>query len=392
MHLVEAYAAATGSKIGEPYIYTKYFPIPFEKYVTIHPSSSMASKNYDFFNEVLQLISNDLKSNDIRIIQLGETKDPLLTGVIDFRGRTDLNQAAFILSNSLLHLSNDTFSIHVAGYFRRAVIGVYSVSRPSISGPYWNNPNKTIIFESERKGNKPSYAAAEEPKTINLIKPEAIAQAALDLLKDYVPQRKINIETVYVGNCYNRRIIEFVPDTSFAAQGIQGVINIRGDYHFDEAIILDTLSKQKSSLVLTRPVNTEALRKLKDSIDILVYCVDDADDSFVKFLQRSGINYVLYSEKDGEALAPLKLKYMDFKNVSARIKSKKETLDSVEKITDNSLFRTNRIIMSGGKFYPSKQHWLDGEPCETPINPVAKVKQTEDFWAEAQAYWVFNQQ
>ena len=74
MHLVEAYATSSGLKINKPYIYTNFFPITSSKYICFHPFSKFPSKNYDYWQEVINIIHPYLKEKNIDIIQIG-TKD-----------------------------------------------------------------------------------------------------------------------------------------------------------------------------------------------------------------------------------------------------------------------------------------------------------------------------
>jgi len=67
MHLLETYALTTGSKIKKPFILKKYFPLPFERYVTIQNSSGMPGKCYDYFQEVIDFIFY-LKSSEIKLL------------------------------------------------------------------------------------------------------------------------------------------------------------------------------------------------------------------------------------------------------------------------------------------------------------------------------------
>ena len=38
MHLVEQYALSCGVKIDKPAVEVNFFPLPFDKYIIIHPS------------------------------------------------------------------------------------------------------------------------------------------------------------------------------------------------------------------------------------------------------------------------------------------------------------------------------------------------------------------
>ena len=54
MHLIEQYALSCGVKIDKPHIETSFFPVPSEKYITVHASSGMESKNYDYYDDVMK--------------------------------------------------------------------------------------------------------------------------------------------------------------------------------------------------------------------------------------------------------------------------------------------------------------------------------------------------
>ena len=56
MHLVEQYALSCGVKIDKPQVETSFFPLPFDKYIILHASSGMPSKNYDYFEDVIETI------------------------------------------------------------------------------------------------------------------------------------------------------------------------------------------------------------------------------------------------------------------------------------------------------------------------------------------------
>jgi ADP-heptose:LPS heptosyltransferase len=145
MHLLETYALATGSKIKKPFINKKFFPVPFEKYITIQNSSGMQGKCYDYFQDVVDFIHEDLEKIGYKIIQIGSKDDRALKHVFHLQGQTNINQTAFILENSKLHVGNDSFAIHMCSAFGVPLIGLYSVSSPEIAGPFWKDNNQNCL-------------------------------------------------------------------------------------------------------------------------------------------------------------------------------------------------------------------------------------------------------
>ena len=388
MKLVEAYATNTGSKIDKPFIFQKFFPLPFDKYITIHASSGMASKNYDYYKEALLLILDNLTQNKYTIIQLGDAKDEQLPMAIDFRGKTDIHQTAYVLARSSLHLSNDTFSAHVAGHFKVPLVTLFSVSKPGVSAPFWNDPYKSVFIETDRKGKKPTCAADESPKTINNIKPEDIAEHISNLLGlNY----KKNIETLYIGSQYKNMVIETVPNQVINPNFIKGVLNIRADYFFNEENIYRQIATNKCCIVVDRPLKIDILRQLRQNIALLIYDLDNDDSlDFVKGIRNTAIPFGLVTAKENDELDKLKLKYFNFAIVNPVKKIKKEEVDNYSKISDNTYFKTNRLILSDQKVFPSKAHWKANEPCESLQNTIAKIKDDQDFWRDIDNHFIFN--
>ena len=60
MHLVEQYALSCGVKIDKPFIETSYFPIVPKKYITLHASSRIQSKTYDYYKAGFELSSDQI--------------------------------------------------------------------------------------------------------------------------------------------------------------------------------------------------------------------------------------------------------------------------------------------------------------------------------------------
>jgi len=388
MKLIEAYATNTGSKIDKPFIFQKFFPLPFEKYITVHASSGMGSKNYDYYKDALSLIYDELKLNNYTIIQIGDAKDERMPMAIDFCGKTDIHQTAYILARSSLHLSNDTFSAHVAGHFKIPLVTLFSVSKPGVSAPFWNDPLKCVFIETDRRGKKPTCSAEESPKTINNIKPEDVAAHVSNLLGlNY----KNTVETLYIGNQYKNMVIEVVPNQVINPESIKGILNIRADYFFNEENIYRQLSMSKCCVVVDRPLKIDIIKRLRNNLAILIYNLDNDNSlDFIKALKETAVPIGLVTSKDGDELNELKLKYFNYGIVNPIKKIEKESIDNYAKMSDNSYFKTNRLLLSNQKVFSSKAHWKANEPCESVQNTTAKIKDDQDFWREIDSYFIFN--
>ena len=78
MHILERYALSCGVKIDKPQIYTKFYPNNFGKYITLQASSGMEAKNYDLYQEVVEILSPYLSELGIQVVQIGNGKDKKL--------------------------------------------------------------------------------------------------------------------------------------------------------------------------------------------------------------------------------------------------------------------------------------------------------------------------
>lgn len=139
-HLIEAYARQCNVKIDKPFILSKFFPLPFdEDYITFSSQGAMSGKNYLYFQDVINLILPVLEKNNMKIIQMGDGKEEKYNNVFDLLGVTTVQQSASLLESSRcrLHFGVDSFLIHLANGLGKKVVGIYSVSPPSVCGPFF---------------------------------------------------------------------------------------------------------------------------------------------------------------------------------------------------------------------------------------------------------------
>ena len=104
MHLIESYALNAGVKIGKPFIDPSFFPVHSNNYITIHCSSGMKSKNFDYYQDVIMLIKPYLDEHGIDIFQIGLEGEPTMANVNSLLGETNIRQAAYVIKNSKLQI------------------------------------------------------------------------------------------------------------------------------------------------------------------------------------------------------------------------------------------------------------------------------------------------
>jgi hypothetical protein len=383
MHLIEQYALSCGVKIDKPHIETCFYPIAENKYITLHASSGMQAKNYDYYNDVMEMILPHLNSQGIKVIQIGGKEDKSIRGCEHLHGRTNIKQSAYIIQNSLLHFGNDSFSTHVASGFNKKIVCLYSVLFKECCGPYWGDKENQILIESHRNGLKPSFSDSEEPKMVNLIKPEEIASSILKLLK--IENTISEIETLHLGAQYHIPAISVVPNHIMPASFAKGQpVNIWGHECFDEQNIAKWAYDRKCNIFLNKPMGIRYLDVIRKNINRINYFVShDSKESYFKSLEKGGVRFNLLC-KDENIINELRLKFFDWPITLLKEKTKKD-LDNSEKLCNNSRYKNSMKIISGGQIYSSKAAWkneLEGEHDQVIDCP--------EFWEEIDTLKIYN--
>lgn len=381
MRLLDTYATNTGSKIDKPFIYTKFFPLPLSKFITFQAQTPYDSRNYSYWQEVINFIHPYLNKNDIHIIQVGTKDEKIYNGVINLLGQTNINQLGYIVEKGILHFGPDSLCVHLASYFDKPIVSLYSISNPNVAGPHFGDKNKQILFKGyERVGNKkPSYSQIENPKSIDTIKPEEIANAILNLL--HIDHEKLP-ESIYFGPDFNIKSFEIIPDENFDINSIP-IENpiVRMDYYFNEETFEKIVSLKKSIVFTNKPIKKDLIQKYKKNIIQLIYIIDENNDiNFVKLLKNNSINYVLLSFLEEEILNKYKIDYMDYNLiVNRKYKTKQDT--NITNI-DNLYYKSSRTLHSSQGQFISKYDWLN--------KTGNKVVDDSEFWKESDNFYIFK--
>lgn len=389
MNLVESYSLAAGAKISRPFIYSKYFPLPFLRYVTFH-STSKEAKNYDYWDDVIELIKPELDKAGIAIVQIGAKEDRVIRNTYNICGQTSLNQAAFVIEHGELHLGADSFGSHFAGHYNKPIVCLYSNNYVQCVSPYFGDRSRQVLLEPDRKGAKPNFSFNEQPKTINQIKPEIIAGHVLKLLGlpfDYP------FETLFTGENYKNPIIETVPNQVIGIQNL-GVpyIHVRMDYEYNEKNLVGQLQNTPCVIITDKPIKEEILKTYKQNIKGVTYIVSSSHEpAFVESLIRHVIPMNLISEDSQEDINKYKLYYMNYAIVHKRKECRKDNIESISNYSpENLYFKTNRFILSKGKIYTSKIHMAEDKSIKTFQENIVQVIDNEEFWRELEYFTILN--
>ena len=344
-HLAEEYAKSCGVKIGKPILNPHYFPILYDKYITIHNDKKVQSKEYDMWPEVIGLLRSHLK--DIKIIQIGAKGEETIEGVDAHMPTETLKQSAYLIENSLAHMGIDSVPVHIASALDKPVVGIYSHTYANTCSPLWNEKTKAITIESDRGGNKPSFSLNENPKTINFINPEKIAQGVLDVLNI---DEKINHKTIYIGGHYKSNFFEVIPikRTTIKAENI----DVRMDYAHNENVLSEILKRNIVEVTLSAPISENIIKSKR--IKKIIYKAESFDKDFCKLIKKEGIPHILVCtssenlSKERVENFDILISYLDIKE-SIENNKKKINIDDFNKIK----IKSNKKIVCGDKLYES---------------------------------------
>lgn len=293
MHLSTLYARDLGVYPSTPVIVEHFFPLPCDKYITFHNSEKVKSKSYSYWTEVLEIIRPYLNELNIKVIQIGEKKDKKEEGVDYYITNTSFKQSFFIIKQGLLHLGIDSSPVHIASAFDKPTVSIYSHTYANTCYPLWNK--KKIIIESDRNGKKPSFSLFEDPKLINLIKPEEIAQAVLDLLE---LNQTLTYKTINIGKKFLNKEINLIPNDFVPTTDVDNAdINIRLDMKHDEKFLFSFLTNSKCNVNIfcSNPIkNLNYLMSFKSRINNINYYSNQFNKDFIDFLKSNVFNFNLF--------------------------------------------------------------------------------------------------
>jgi hypothetical protein len=385
MHVLERYALGCGAKIGRPHIEEEFYPLIDNNFIVLHSGGQIQSKSYDYYNEVVNIITPYLIENNIKILQIGDGGDHPINGCVHLQGKASVRQIAYIINKSKLVLCSDTFSTHLASGLNKKNITLYGPTYKECHKPYWSDPVNYSMIEPLRKNTKPSFSNQERIKSINSIKPEAVASSVLDHLN--IKHNLDKYKTLYIGEYYNYPVIEIVPNFNILNYNIsQNALNIRMDYHFDENNLF-LCSQNKDICVITdKPISEPCLQAIKPSLQQVIFKADKSTrPSDLATIKKVGTNLKICTY-DKKNLNKIRYNLIDWE-VDLEEKKSKKDLDESDEVCYTSKYISSKITLSNGKKYASKAALKNDVEM---ISMEASVIDTDDFWEEIEHFMIFN--
>jgi hypothetical protein len=395
MNIVQAYSLTAGQKIDKINVLEKFYPVPFTKYIVFHPYSKPA-KSYNLWEEVLKLIKPVLDKENITVLQTGAKDEKPFEGCYYTAGSTSIHQVNYLVRHAMLYLGADTFTTHLAGHHDIPIVALYAANYLECTRPYFGDKTKQILLEADRKGNKPSFSFEENPKTINSIKPEVIAQSVIRLLGlSFV----YPYETTYIGPLYTQKILEIIPNGVVDTRpfvGVESAIS-RMDLCFNEANLFHQLQITKLTIITDQPIskdNLEVLKQLKGNIPEILYEVKDKvyDFDWLVKVQRLGIKITMFTYiEDDVVLNNIKLESSDIGIIFRKKIFKPEEIKELKgKDLTKIYYKSNKFTLSEGKIFSSLAAMEAGVSLSGFGDNLQPIINSKEFWKEVEWYYLLE--
>jgi hypothetical protein len=415
MHLLEKYSLNCGVsplKLDKPYIYTSYYPIESDKYIVIHPSSGMPSKNYSYYQDVIDFIHENIERSGYKIVKIGEAKDQHLSKCINLQGKTNIHQTCFIIKNASFFLGNDSFSTHVSSSYGIPSVSLYSTIQPEVSGPYWKN-GKQFAIMSPLNGKKPKYSTEDSDRLIDKIKPEQILEKMAEAIPEIDMSNKKNLESIFFGKTYPKLSMELVPDSLIEIdKGKDLPLTIRFDYLKEDEVsdlnidcALINLAKRKCGIITSKVLDIERFKTDAIKQNILSFIIhiekkylENIDQliEFVSDLKKIGINArtaLIKKNFSEEEIGDLKLKFLNVQQIMLLNETSwSECIDENlnKKINHLTIFKSCRIIFSSGRNYLSKTALNENKPANSIQQNLSEIKDLNSLGKELENCYIYN--
>lgn len=380
MNKLEKYSLHSAlQSCGHIEIQDAFYPIGNVKYITFN-TSNKAGSQYPYWNEVIQLIKPYLDAQDISIYRIGEISGFSIDNVKNFAG-CSFNQNAFIIKNSLMHFNFlDEYSL--ASYNFKIPSVCVSPNFDDGFFPFAPRDSFFILHPNDKKF--PSLISNYQ-ESVSKLNPEVFAKSILDKLN--LQNDLSSISLVYNGSMAHIPTIEVVPDFSPRSDLLMNsTLNIRFDLHQDEQNLLSWSRNRKLGIVTDTPISTNCLYHIKNSLIKLSINADNGiDENFLRSVKALNIQYDIFLTESSN-LQGLRLKFID-ETVECFPLPQKKDLDLVNDICDNGIIRSSKILLSKGKKFSSKAHWILGSE---QTGGFEKIIDTKDFWLDSEFFYIYQ--
>lgn len=383
MSLLDVYARNAGVlPVGKPNINVQYFPVPYEKYISLHVGDNrIQSKHFDFWTEAVALLKPVLHHFGIRIVQIGGPQDQIIAGVDASYLTLTYAQSAFIQKGAILHAGIDSVCAHVSAAFDKRAVVLYGHIYPN-QAPLATDSSNVVYLVPDRGTNHPPFGPVEYPKMVNTIKIEEICRSVCKLLD--LPAT-FDFSTQFIGEHYNLPIVEIIPDFFGESAELNGAnINLRMDLNFDENCAHAWAQHYPVKIITKKPINLELLAANKKNIPQLTLLLDNKDDfslEYVKAAKSLIPNLVLVGMKE-EMISDTREKFFDWTVERMPIPDRLK----VERLPIGCKFWTKKSVFSKAQRFASIAHWK----MQKPFDGQDFVIDSEEFAQDIEHFFIYK--
>ena len=146
--MLETYSLTTAMPIDKCFIAEEEILLPRFPYITFHPCDTKGtSRQYSYWSDVIDGLKNSPEFNH-EIIQVGGENDDRYDVNTAYLGKTSIHSLAYLIKNSSLHLSYDSFPLHLASHYDIKIVCIFLYRKIKLYFPYFHISNfkfKTLI-------------------------------------------------------------------------------------------------------------------------------------------------------------------------------------------------------------------------------------------------------
>ncbi len=172
----------------------------------------------------------------------------------------------------------------------------------------------------------------------------------------------MSLKTEFIGDYYEKTIVELVPDFFSELVELQSQhVFVRMDYGFNNQAVGYWFNYLNQFSIFSKDIIPPTfLAGFKNKIKSVSFVMGDTyfPTEYLESIKSMGISVVLLVQNEDD-LPAIREKFFDF-DVHLYFKGKKEMLGADFKF-NNTAFNSSKVILSKGKKFVSKYHWLKGE-------------------------------
>ena len=140
------------------------------------------------------------------------------------------------------------------------------------------------------------------------------------------------------------------------------------------------------NIISNKPVDLGLLNTIKSKVSGMTLIVDASFDiDYLKTVKNFGFKLTLTAPNDN-GWGALAEKFFDFGLEKEQAVTKNSVKDS-DKVSDQWIFSSEKIIISNGKIFSSKASWKNNQP---KLDKYSKVIDTPDFWEESEHFHILK--